>query len=273
MTTSNWNTDTTMRSNKQVSFLDNPTSTGDYGNDLEGMSFPQDRDTGMIASLGIYDRHRFIQKVYCNLTVMCVLTGLSCYAFLKNQSLKDFAQSREGNILTWICFVILLCTIFAVVCCDRIAKVFPYDYIILTIFTICQSYILGAACIQYSQKAIIMAGSATVAITLALTLFAFQTKIDCTGAGGFLCSALTGLIVIQIINIFVKSSQMQMVTASIGVLLFSAYLVYDTQLVVGGTHHKYQFGIDEHVFATINLYLDIVNLFIYLLQLFGSGDD
>ena len=117
-----------------------------------------------------------------------------------------------------------------------------------------------------------MAGIATIAITLALTLFAFQTKYDCTGMGGFLLSSLTGLIVIQIVNIFVKSSSIQLMAASFGLIIFSGYLIYDTQLIVGGTHRKYEFSTDDHVFATINLYLDIVNIFVNLLQLLDSKD-
>ena len=217
-------------------------------------------------------RNKFIQKVYANLTVMCLITGLSCYAFMTNNELKNFSTTNSGQALTWISFIILFTTIIIIACFDKIAKVFPYDYGILTIFTVCQSYILGAMCIQFDSNIVIMAGIATIAITLTLTLFAFQTKYDCTGMGGFLLSSLTGLIVIQIVNIFVKSSSIQLMAASFGLIIFSGYLVYDTQLIVGGTHRKYQFSTDEHVFATINLYLDVVNIFINLLQLLDNKD-
>ena len=55
--------------------------------------------------------------------------------------------------------------------------------------------------------------------------------------------------------------------ALFGCLIFSLYIVYDTQKVVGGKHHKHQFGTDEYVFAALNLYLDIINLFLYLLEI------
>lgn len=217
-------------------------------------------------------RNKFIQRVYANITVMCLITGLSCYAFMTNNELKNFSTSNSGRALTWIGFIILFTTIIITACFDKIAKVFPYDYGILTIFTVCQSYILGAMCVQFDSNIVIMAGISTIAVTLTLTLFAFQTKYDCTGMGGFLLSSLIGLIVIQIVNIFVKSSSIQLMAASFGLIIFSGYLVYDTQLIVGGTHRKYQFSTDEHVFATINLYLDIVNIFVNLLQLLDSKD-
>ena len=58
-----------------------------------------------------------------------------------------------------------------------------------------------------------------------------------------------------------------------GCLLFSCYIVYDTQLIVGGQHKKHQFGVDDYVFAALNIYLDIINLFVYLLRLLNSRRD
>jgi FtsH-binding integral membrane protein len=65
---------------------------------------------------------------------------------------------------------------------------------------------------------------------------------------------------------------MQLLYAGGGCLLFSFYLVYDTQLILGGQHKKYQFSVDDYVFAALNLYLDIINLFIFILQILGSRD-
>ena len=55
-----------------------------------------------------------------------------------------------------------------------------------------------------------------------------------------------------------------------GALVFSLYLVYDTQLMLGGKH-KYALSPEEYIFAALNLYLDIINLFLYLLSIFGGG--
>lgn len=61
----------------------------------------------------------------------------------------------------------------------------------------------------------------------------------------------------------------RLVYACLGVLLFSFFIVYDTQLIVGGAH-KHAFDIDDYCFAALNLYLDIINLFLFLLQIFGA---
>ena len=54
---------------------------------------------------------------------------------------------------------------------------------------------------------------------------------------------------------------------ALGVLIFSLYLVYDTQLVVGGRHRKFQYGVDDYVFAALSLYLDVINLFLCILAI------
>lgn len=53
-------------------------------------------------------------------------------------------------------------------------------------------------------------------------------------------------------------------------LLFSMYIVYDVQLIVGGKHKQHQFSLDDYCFAALNIYLDIINLFLHLLRLFGE---
>ena len=55
-----------------------------------------------------------------------------------------------------------------------------------------------------------------------------------------------------------------------GAVLFGAYLVFDTQMMLGG-HHKYSISPEEYIFAALNLYLDIVNLFLYILSILNEG--
>ena len=106
-------------------------------NDLEyGTSSYYQQDISIKKFGSISSRHRFVQKVFCNLTVMLTITGLSCYAFMTNSKLKSFSESRQGDNILYLCIAIMFGTIFAVICCERVAKTFPTDYGILTIFTL-----------------------------------------------------------------------------------------------------------------------------------------
>ena len=73
-----------------------------------------------------------------------------------------------------------------------------------------------------------------------------------------------------IMAICMQDRVVNLVYASLGALIFSIYLVFDTQLMLGGKH-KYAISPEEYVFAALNLYLDIVNIFMYILAIIGGS--
>ncbi len=95
-----------------------------------------------------------------------------------------------------------------------------------------------------------------------ISMFAMTTKRDFSSMGKFLMIALIIIIVAGISNIFIQSSLMQLGIASVSALLFSAFILYDTQQIIRG-------GYDSPVEAALSLYLDFFNLFISLLQILG----
>ena len=110
-------------------------------------------------------------------------------------------------------------------------------------------------------------------LCFALTLFAFQTKIDFTAIGGILFVAVIILFIFGIIMIFFREVKfLRVAYACFGAFLFSIYLIYDTQLMVGGDH-KYSISPEEYVFASLNIYVDIINMFLFILQLIGEFRD
>merc|ERR1719414_198948 len=109
---------------------------------------------------------------------------------------------------------------------------------------------------------------------MAMTAYACTTKTDFTGCGPYLYGALMVLIffgfAISMLSLFgVQIQWMTMLYNLAGVVIFTFYIVYDTQLILGG-NHKVQFSIDDYCFAALSLYLDIINLFLSLLSLVGS---
>jgi len=95
-----------------------------------------------------------------------------------------------------------------------------------------------------------------------LTLFAMNTKRDFTGIGKILFIALIVLIVAGILNIFLHLPLLQLLIASVGAILFSFFILYDTQNIIRG-------NITNEIEAAVALYLDFLNLFISLLQILG----
>jgi hypothetical protein len=90
--------------------------------------------------------------------------------------------------------------------------------------------------------------------------------------GAYLFSALWALILFGIVvSMGWAPGGARNIYLLMGVLIFSLFLVYDTQMIVGGDHKSYQFDMDDYVLAALVIYLDIINLFILLLQLLNGG--
>lgn len=104
-----------------------------------------------------------------------------------------------------------------------------------------------------------------------MSLVGYTTKRDLSGLGGLLSMALIGLIIASIVNIFMASSALYWLITYVGVLIFVALTAYDTQKIkrmiaqVRGEDAEHRVAI----YGALNLYLDFINLFIYLLRIFG----
>ena len=132
---------------------------------------------------------------------------------------------------------------------------------------------MGIISSVYDTSAVLLAGMITIGVTISLICFALQTTYDFTGMGGYALCFLVVFVLAGFVRLFIckpgTCETFEVVYAAVGALLFSFLLVYDTQLIVGGDS-KYQFQTDEYIFAAVSLYLDIINIFIFILQLVGG---
>ena len=105
-----------------------------------------------------------------------------------------------------------------------------------------------------------------------MSIYGYTTKRDLTKFGSFLIMGLIGIILASIVNIFMKSSAMHFVISCVGVLVFVGLTAYDTQKIkstyyaVAGSN----FAGKAAIMGALTLYLDFINLFVMLMQLFGQ---
>lgn len=88
--------------------------------------------------------------------------------------------------------------------------------------------------------------------------------------GGVLFVAVILLFVFGLIAMFFPGRTMTLIYSSCGAILFSIYLIYDTQMMMGGKH-KYSISPEEYIFGALTLYLDIINIFIHILSIIGAS--
>jgi len=212
-------------------------------------------------------RSGFIRKVYGILSVQLLVTGAIAFPI----SRMPLEWVKQNIMLCQACMLTSLVLIVGVsCCCQEVARKVPYNYIFLILVTICESVLVGFICTFYTGESVVIAAFMTSGIFVGLTIYAMTTKSDFTGMGMYLFAALIGLILMGFVAAIFPGAIGQKVLGGFGAILFSFYIVYDTQLIVGGKHKKHSIGVDDYVFAALNIYLDIINLFIYLLQIFGN---
>lgn len=240
---------------------------GGYDSDAEGL--PTQNNLSGFSEKAV--RRAFIRKVYGILFSQLLLTGGIVSFFLFYEPLKLYV--KRSSVIYWVAFAVMLFCLIAMVCCEGVRRKFPTNLIFLGIFTSAEGFMLGTLCAHFEVDAILIAVGITAGVTFGLTLFAFQTKIDFTACGGMLCALLMILMIAGIILGFTGTSKAAMIGyGSAGALVFSLYIIYDTQLMMGGKH-KYALDPEEYIFAALNIYLDVVNLFMYILMIIGGSSD
>ncbi|XP_055637503.1 protein lifeguard 2-like [Toxorhynchites rutilus septentrionalis] len=211
-------------------------------------------------------RRAFIRKVYAILFIQLNITLGAITLFMYCDPIKQWVRAHPHMI--WVALGTSFATLLIIVCCGQVRRKVPMNYIFLLLFTLAMSFVLGVTTASFNLQEIMLAVAITAAVCLGLTLFAFQTKWDFTVMGGILVVALIVLVLFGIIAMFFPNRILTIVYSSAGALLFSICLVYDTQLIMGG-EHKYSISPEEYVFAALTLYLDVVNIFMHILQLIG----
>lgn len=215
-------------------------------------------------------RMGFIRKVYSILMCQIAVTVAIIALFTFHEGTKLYVRQHPG--LWWLAMIFMFATMITLACCGDVRRKSPMNFICLGIFTLAEGFLLGCATSMYRREEVFYAAMITLVVTVGLTLFAFQTKVDFTAIGGILFVAVLILMVFGIICMFFPGKTMILIYASLGALLFSIYIVYDTQMMMGGDH-KYSISPEEYVFASLNLYMDIVNLFLYILTIIGASRD
>ena len=139
-------------------------------------------------------------------------------------------------------------------------------------FAVAMGLSMSSIFLVYTGTSIAQTFFATAAAFAGLSLFGYTTKKDLSGLGTFLIMGVVGLLVAMVINIFLQSTVMQLAISAIGVLIFAGLTAYDTQKIKSMYFHVQgsDFVGKSVVMAALTLYLDFINMFMFLLQFMGD---
>lgn len=219
-----------------------------------------------------YIRNDFIIKVYSILFVQLLITVLISVCLLKFT--PENWMKQHSSLLYLVSMATLFFMIAVQCCCVNLLRAFPVNYFILLGFTTGMSLLVALFTSNFTSSSVLLAVATTVGVFLVLTVYACTTRSDFTGIGPYLFAALASLCVFGFLMIIFQRFLglhmpfLHVVYSACGVLIFSLYTVYDTQLILGGKKH--QFDVDDYCFAALTLYLDFINLFMHILSLMGN---
>ncbi|KAI9802584.1 MAG: hypothetical protein M1833_001657 [Piccolia ochrophora] len=215
---------------------------------------------GSVAEATIDIRMQFVRKVYSILTVQLLATAALSTISIFNKSYQSWVQSNQ-----WMMWVSLFGAIGFMLLTFWKRKSYPTNLIFLSGFTLLEAYSISVIVSFYDSKIVAQALLLTLGLFVALTLFACQTKYDFTSWMPYLFGGLWALILFGFMAAFFPyNSTAQLAYSGIAALIFSGYILVDTQLIMRHYH------VEEEIAAAISLYLDIINLFLAILRILNS---
>lgn len=215
---------------------------------------------GSVSEATIDIRHQFIRKVYAILTAQLLLTGgVSALGFL-SPTYRDWTRAHPGVL--WLSLFGAIGMMFLTY---WKRKTYPTNLVFLAGFTLLEAYTISVVVTFYKSSVVLSAVLLTAGIFVFLTAFACQTKYDFTSWMPYLFGALWGLVLFGFVAVFLPySSTADLVYGVLAALIFSGYILVDTQLIM--RHHH----VEEEIAAAISLYLDIINLFLAILRILNN---
>jgi hypothetical protein len=215
----------------------------------------------------------FVANVFAYMTLALVISGVAAYWFAASGMILNLLQTSK--FLMW---GIMLAPLAAVLVMNFAFNRLSYTALI-AIF-LAYSFITGLSLsvifLIYSTATIAKVFLITAGLFATMAVIGYTTKTDLTKLGSILMMAVIGIVIASVVNWFMKSDTMDYVISCVGVLVFTGLIAYDTQKVkrIGA---GVEFGTATAgklaVMGALSLYLDFINLFLFLLRIFGGRKD
>ena len=213
-----------------------------------------------------------MRKTYLWMTMALVITGLTAFVVATNSAITSFLALHHQVI--WVLFFAELALVIGInAAINKISL--PVATLMFIAYAALNGVTFSSLFYVYTAGSLAATFLITAGTFGAMSAFGFFTKVDLSSIGKILLMALIGLIIATVVNIFVESSALEMILSYVGVLIFVGLTAYDTQKIknmflmapdASSTMQKYA------LLGALMLYLDFINLFLYLLRIFGKRD-
>ena len=220
-------------------------------NELNFEAMTRERDLAMSAAFPV-----LMRKVYVWMTLALVLTGATAYGVASSPGVMMTLFSNK--LLFWG----LIIAEFGLV-------------MMFVVYSVINGAVLSSIFMIYTMSSIASVFFITAGTFAVMAFIGYTTKKDLTSMGKILFMALIGIIIATVVNIFLKSTGLEMIVSYLGVLIFVGLTAYDSQKIKQMLLMAPDAGEGAQKIAllgALTLYLDFINLFIYLLRIFGRRE-
>ena len=214
-----------------------------------------------------------MRNVYIWMTLALVITGLTAMVTAKSEALMTFIFTNNWALIALMILQLGLVFYFS-------ARINRMSFSTATAVFILYSAITGltfsSIFVVFSMSSIATTFFITAGMFAAMALVGSFTKKDLSGMGKFGLMALIGLIIAGIVNMFLRNAMMDFIVSGIGVLVFAELTAYDSQKIRQMLQMQSEINESTQKLAllgSLSLYLDFINIFLYLLRFFGSSRD
>lgn len=248
-------------------------------------SIRRDRAAGVDIDVGL---RAYMNKVYTLMAVAMAITGAVAYVFGNDLFAvmrgQETALVPEGVIvalfnspLKWVVMFAPLVFVFGLAAAINKMSASTAQ-IVFWVFAGVMGLSISSIFAIYTGVSIATTFFVTAIAFLGLSLYGYTTKRDLSGMGSFLVMGVIGLVVAMVVNIFLASSALQFAISVIGVLIFAGLTAFDTQRLKNEYLHYSQMGAEGAAYLSkgaimgaLSLYLNFLNMFMFLLQFMGAA--
>lgn len=211
-----------------------------------------------------------IKSVYMQMAAALSITGLVAY-FL-SQSVAFWQILAENMSLIWVIFIAQIGLVIWL--SARITKMSMTSATLLFIlYSVLMGVTMSTIFMVYTMGSIASVFFITAGMFLAMSLIGYFTRLDLTRLGSLLFMALIGVVIASVVNIFLGSETLYWIISYVAVVVFVGLTAYDTQKIkemLAEYGQADEMGHKLALYGALTLYLDFINLFLYLLRIFGD---
>lgn len=213
-----------------------------------------------------------MRKVYVWMTLALAITGFTAYGVATSPGVMQAIYSNP--VLFWGLIIAEFALVFGVsAAINRLSLTFAT--LMFVLYSVINGALLSYIFILYTTSSISTVFFITAGTFAAMAIIGYTTKTDLSSWGKILLMALIGLIIATIVNVFIKSTMFNLILSYVGVLIFVGLTAYDSQKIkqmLLQTSDASEGAQKIALLGALTLYLDFINLFIYLLRIFGKRE-